>query len=116
MKKTAINLLFLIILTIFGFQCTLFERTETEVTFWENPVQLDLDEIKKRGFIRAVVDNSSTSYYIYKGRRMGYEFEMLKTLASSLGVRLHLIVKSDIEEAFYLLNKGKADIIAMNLL
>ncbi|MCH6235271.1 transglycosylase SLT domain-containing protein [Cognataquiflexum rubidum] len=115
MKKTGINLLFLIILTIFGFQCTLFERTETEVTFWENPVQLDLDDIKKRGYIRAVVDNSSTSYYIYKGRRMGYEFEMLKTLASSLGVRLHLIVKSDIEEAFYLLNKGKADIIAMNL-
>lgn len=115
MKKTGINLLFLIILTIFGFQCTLFERTETEVTFWENPVQLDLDEIKERGYIRAVVDNSSTSYYIYRGRRMGYEFEMLKTLASSLDVRLHLIVKSDIEEAFYLLNTGKADIIAMNL-
>jgi membrane-bound lytic murein transglycosylase F len=115
MKKTAINLLFLIILTIFGFQCTLFEKTESEVTFWDNPVQLDFDEIKKRGYIRAVVDNSSTSYYIYRGRRMGYEFEMLKTLASSLGVRLHLIVKSDIEEAFYLLNKGKADIIAMNL-
>jgi membrane-bound lytic murein transglycosylase F len=115
MKKTAINLLFLIILTIFGFQCTLFENTDTEVSFWENPVQLDLDDIKKRGYIRAVVDNSSTSYYIYKGRRMGYEFEMLKTLASSLGVKLHLIVKSDIEEAFYLLNKGKADIIAMNL-
>lgn len=115
MKKTGINLLFLIILTIFGFQCTLFERTETEVTFWENPVQLDLDEIKERGYIRAVVDNSSTSYYIYRGRRMGYEFEMLKTLASSLDVRLHLIVKSDIKEAFYLLNTGKADIIAMNL-
>jgi membrane-bound lytic murein transglycosylase F len=115
MKKTGINLLFLIILTIFGFQCTLFEKTDSEVSFWENPVQLDLDDIRKRGYIRAVVDNSSTSYYIYRGRRMGYEFEMLKTLASSLGVRLHLIVKSDIEEAFYLLNKGKADIIAMNL-
>lgn len=115
MKKTGINLLFLIILTIFGFQCTLFEKTEREVSFWESPAQLDLDEIIERGYIRAVVDNSSTSYYIYRGRRMGYEFEMLKSLASSLGVRLHLIVKSDIEEAFYLLNKGKADIIAMNL-
>jgi membrane-bound lytic murein transglycosylase F len=115
MKKTGINILFLIIFTLFGFQCTPFEKTETEASFWENPVQLDLDEIQSRGYIRAVVDNSSTSYYIYRGRRMGYEFEMLKTLASSLGVKLHLIVKSDIEEAFYLLNKGKADIIAMNL-
>ncbi|MCL6259215.1 transporter substrate-binding domain-containing protein [Aquiflexum sp. TKW24L] len=115
MKKTGINILFLIVFTLFGFQCTPFERTETEVNFLENPVLLDLDDIKKRGYIRAVVDNSSTSYYIYRGRRMGYEFEMLKTLASSLGVRLHLIVKSDIEEAYSLLNKGKADIIAMNL-
>jgi membrane-bound lytic murein transglycosylase F len=115
MKKTGISILFLIIFTLFGFQCTPFEKTETEVSFLENPVQLDLDDIKKRGFIRAIVDNSSTSFYIYKGRRMGYEFEMLKTLASSLGVRLHLIVKSDIEDAYSLLNKGKADIIAMNL-
>lgn len=114
MKNTAITLIFLLIFTVFGFQCTVFEKTE-KVDFWENPVLLDLDEITKRGYIRAIVDNSSTSYYIYRGRRMGYEFEMLKNLASSLNVRLHLIVKSDIQEAFQLLNRGKADIIAMNL-
>lgn len=105
----------MLIFTIFGVQCTFFEREVKKENFWENPVNFDLDEIVKRGFIRAVVDNSSTSYYIYRGRRMGYEFEMLRNLASSLGVRLHLIVKSDIDEAFYLLNKGQADIIAMNL-
>lgn len=115
MKKTFISLLLLLIFSIFGFQCSFLERTENaEEEFWENPAQLDLDEIKKRGFIRAIVDNSSTSYYIYRGRRMGYEFELLKNLASTLGVRLHLIIKSDIREAFNLLNKGKADIIAMN--
>lgn len=105
----------MLIFTIFGVQCTFFEREVKKENFWENPVNFDLDEIVKRGFIRAVVDNSSTSYYIYRGRRMGYEFEMLRNLASSLDVRLHLIVKSDIDEAFHLLNKGQADIIAMNL-
>ena len=115
MKKTVVSLLFLLTFSIFGFQCSFLERTEDTVEFWENPVQLDLDEIVKRGFIRAIVDNSSTSYYIYRGRRMGYEFEMLRNLAAALGVRLHLIVKSDIQEAFYLINQGKADIIAMNL-
>lgn len=114
MKNTAITLIFLLIFTVFGFQCTVFERTE-KVDSWESPILLDLDEIISRGYIRAVVDNSSTSYYIYRGRRMGYEFEMLKNLASALNVRLHLIVKSDIQEAFQLLNRGKADIIAMNL-
>ncbi|TVP50580.1 MAG: lytic transglycosylase F [Mongoliibacter sp.] len=115
MRKTLFTIIYLLIFTIFGVQCTFFEREVKKENFWENPVNFDLDEIVKRGFIRAVVDNSSTSYYIYRGRRMGYEFEMLRNLASSLDVRLHLIVKSDIDEAFHLLNKGQADIIAMNL-
>lgn len=115
MKKTVVSLLFLLTFSIFGFQCSFLERTEIPEDFWENPAQLDLGEIVKRGFIRAIVDNSSTSYYIYRGRRMGYEFEMLRNLSTALGVRLHLIVKSDIEEAFYLLNQGRVDIIAMNL-
>lgn len=116
MKQTVISLLYLLVFTLFGFQCTFYEKPdEKSQEFWETPALIDLDEIQKRGFIRAIVDNSSTSYYVYRGRRLGYEFELLKSLASSLGVRLRLIIKSDIEEAFYLLNTGKADIIAMNL-
>ncbi|MDO9552435.1 transporter substrate-binding domain-containing protein [Rhodonellum sp.] len=114
MKKPVTVITIFLIFAIFGVQCTFFER-EAKKDPVENSVLLDLDAIKKRGFIRAIVDNSSTSYYIYRGRRMGYEFEMLRNLAKELGVRLHLIVKSDIEEAFISLNEGKADIIAMNL-
>ncbi|MFC0261470.1 transporter substrate-binding domain-containing protein [Fontibacter flavus] len=115
MKQTLNGFLFILIFAMFGVQCTFLGQKEEVENHWENPLPFDLEEIQKRGFIRAIVDNSSTSYYIYRGRRMGYEFEMLRNLASKLGVRLHLIVKSDIDEAFYLLNKGKADIIAMNL-
>jgi membrane-bound lytic murein transglycosylase F len=86
-----------------------------EENFWDNPVQTDLEDIIKRGTLRAVVDNSSTSYYIYRGRRMGYEFEMLRSLAQRLEVQLKLVVTEDIDRAFRLLNEGKADIIAMNL-
>lgn len=114
MKRIFQTIILLNILLVFGVQCTFFQK-EKEIPFWENPATLDLDDIVKRGYIRAIVDNSSTSYYIYRGRRMGYEFELLRNLASHLGVRLHLIVKSDIEDAFILLNKGQADIIAMNL-
>lgn len=114
MKKPATIITIFLIFALFGIQCTFFER-DTENDSLDNPVALDFDAIKKRGYIRAIVDNSSTSYYIYRGRRMGYEFEMLRNLANRLGVRLHLIVTSDIEEAFLSLNKGKADIIAMNL-
>ena len=115
MKKALVGVFIMVVISLFGVQCTFMDKREVQQNPWENPVPLDLDDIVKRGYIRAIVDNSSTSYYIYRGRRMGYEFEMLKKLANALGVRLHLIIKSDIQEAFSLLNKGKADIIAMNL-
>jgi membrane-bound lytic murein transglycosylase F len=87
---------------------------EHNIDFWENPVEIDLDAIKERGFIRVVVDNSSTSYYIYRGKTMGYEFELLRNLATRLGVSLRIIVSNGLEESFRFLNEGKADIIAIN--
>ena len=114
MRKAVTTIMMLLIFTVFGIQCTFFEN-EKNTDNWENPVNLDLDEIVRRGYIRAIVDNSSTSYYIYRGRRMGYEFEMLRNLANTLQVRLHLIVKPDLKGAYELLNSGRADIIAMNL-
>ncbi|WP_186753794.1 MltF family protein [Echinicola salinicaeni] len=110
---------FVWILISFGFflvSCN--ERPKVEKKkepFWQNPVQLDLNAIQKRGFIRAVVDNSSTSYYIYRGRRMGYEYELLRNLAKRLDVQLRLIVDADILRAYKMLNSGEADIIAINL-
>lgn len=83
--------------------------------FWENPVDFDLDEIKRRGYIRVAVDNSSTSYYIYRGRRMGYEFELLRKFSRELGVELRISVASDLDEIFRMLNEGAVDIIAINL-
>ena len=113
MKSKKLSDYLVIFLLFFSLSC---EKTNEEVqpAFWENPANLDFDDIKSRGFIRAIVDNSSTSYYIYRGRTMGYEFELLRNLANHLGVGLRLIVRSDLEDAFRLLNKGQADIIAIN--
>ncbi|WP_215224269.1 MltF family protein [Echinicola shivajiensis] len=110
---------FIVILICFGFLAVSCnqrpEAKKKKEPFWQNPVQLDLNAIKQRGFIRAVVDNSSTSYYIYRGRRMGYEYELLRNLAKRLDVQLRLIVDADIMRAYKMLNSGEADIIAINL-
>ncbi|WP_154856800.1 MltF family protein [Cyclobacterium xiamenense] len=104
-----------VVSVLFGMQtCAPPEASEPEPEFWENPAEIDYDAIKKRGYLRAIVDNSSTSYYIYRGRTMGYEFELLRNLANQLGVGLRLIVRHDLEDAFRLLNKGSADIVAIN--
>ncbi|MEX2594604.1 MAG: transporter substrate-binding domain-containing protein [Anditalea sp.] len=111
MRKNLSLILVMVILTI---SCK-DGKEQDEVEFWEFPAQIDLENIKKRGTIRAIVDNSSTSYYIYRGRRMGYEYEMLRDLSNRLDVQLRLVITDDIEEAFKFLNQGNADIIAMNL-
>ena len=80
-----------------------------------SPVSLDLDQIKERGSLTAILNNSSTGYFIYRGQPMGYEYELLTLLAQSLDVSLSIEVTNDIEEAFQLLNRGEGDIIAFNM-
>ena len=84
--------------------------------FYSEPqVSIDLDEIKKRGYINVLVDNNSTSYFIYKGVPMGYEYELLQLLAKELDVDLKIKVTSGIERAIEQLNNGEGDILAFPL-
>lgn len=113
MKRTLIAVFSTLVLLISGVQCTFLEDRIDKVL--RHPYIFDLEDIKTRGSIRVAVDNNSTSYYIYRGRRMGYEFELLRDLSKSLGVQLELVVLGDIERGFDLLESGKVDVVAMNL-
>jgi len=77
--------------------------------------ELDKRGIIARSTLRVAVDNNSSSYYIYRGTRMGYEYELLLDFAERLGVQVEFVVPGDIDEAFQFLDEGKVDIIAMNL-
>lgn len=76
---------------------------------------LDKEGILTRGTLRVAVDNNSSSFYIYRGRRMGYEYELLLDLGKELGVQVEFVVASDIDEAFTKLEDGKVDLVAMNV-
>jgi membrane-bound lytic murein transglycosylase F len=75
----------------------------------------DLKEIKEKGELRALVDNSTTSYFVYKGRPMGFEYELLSRFAEHIGVNLQVIPTHDLENIFNDLNELRGDIIAANL-
>lgn len=113
MKKALIGLVSILFLLFSGVQCTFFETRIDSV--FEPPYILDLPGIQTRGTLRVAVDNNSTSYYIYRGRRMGYEFELIRDLGKNLGVQVEYTVISDIEQAFQALDEGRVDLIAMNL-
>ncbi|MCH8319073.1 MAG: transporter substrate-binding domain-containing protein, partial [Bacteroidetes bacterium] len=75
----------------------------------------DLDQIRKRGKLIALTDNSTTSYFIYKGQPMGYEYDLLSMLAEHLGVDLEIKVVKNMDDIIEMLIDGKGDIIAANL-
>lgn len=78
-------------------------------------VNTDLDSIRQRGFINALVDNNSYSYFIYRGRSMGFEYELLRLFASHLQIDLRIKIESSIEQAIDRLKKGDGDILAFPL-
>lgn len=87
-----------------------------ENSFEKEPqVEIDLEAIRERGYLTALIDNTSISYFIYKGRTMGFEYELLKRLADYLKVSLKIKLVAGIEQAYDLLNKGEGDILAFPL-
>lgn len=78
-------------------------------------VNFDLNRIKARGYLVAIMQNSSTGLFLYKGKTMGYEYELLERFAKSQGVELRINVTSSLSEGFEKLHKGEGDILAYNL-
>jgi len=79
------------------------------------PVNIDLDSIRSRGKLIAVTDYNSTNYFIYRGEPMGFHYELLTAFADYIGVDLEMITENHLENAFDLLNEGKADMLAIGL-
>lgn len=78
-------------------------------------ISRDLAEIKADGKLRALIAYSATSYFLYRGQPMGYEYELLKRLAEDLGVELELKVSRNLDDLLIELKKGSVDIVAHGL-
>jgi membrane-bound lytic murein transglycosylase F len=75
----------------------------------------DWDEIKSSGKLIALVDNSTTSYFIYRGQPLGFEYELLNWFAQENNLELEIVLINDLDSVFQKLNNGFGDIIAANL-
>jgi membrane-bound lytic murein transglycosylase F len=75
----------------------------------------DLAEIKKRKMIRVLTRNASTTFFIYKGEQLGFEYELAKEFAKSIGVLLELVIPPSREALLEFLESGKGDLIAAGM-
>lgn len=77
-----------------------------------NSVDRDLEAIKQDGVLRVLVVYSSTSYFLYRGQPMGFEYELLRQLAAHLDLKLEVVISDDLDSEFEVLNRGDVDLIA----
>jgi membrane-bound lytic murein transglycosylase F len=75
----------------------------------------DLPEMTEKRELVATTLYGSTSYFDYRGEEMGFDYEMCKELAESLGLKLRINVSSSVPEMIKKLNTGEVDIIAYRL-
>lgn len=75
----------------------------------------DLTQIKDSGELVVLTLYSSTSYFIYRGQDMGFQYELSEQFAKSLGVKLRIEVAKNVPELIQKLLAGEGDIIAYNL-
>lgn len=76
---------------------------------------IDLERILERGKLVLLTENSSTSYYVYRGQPLGYDYELIKAFAKHLGVDLEVKIIENLNDMFRMLNEGEGDLIACNL-
>ena len=81
----------------------------------EAQVYRDLEEIAEDGKLKALITYSATSYFLYRGQTMGYEYELLNRLAKKLNLELELKVSRNLDEMLDELNNCDVDIVAHGL-
>ena len=105
--KVAISTgIFLLIIVVAG--CDPAEEEEERVEY-------DLEEIVESDTIKVVTSYSPTSYFLYRGQPMGYNYEMLSNLSDFLEVDLELRLSRSLADMFDMLETGEVDLIAHNL-
>lgn len=78
-------------------------------------VNIDLKEIQKKGKLTVLTENSSLSFFEYRGKRLGFEYEIMDTFCKSMGLKMEVKVISNTEDFQKFLNNGEGDVIASNL-
>jgi len=75
----------------------------------------DLAKILKTKKLVAVTDYGPTSYFVYHGEPMGYQYDFLKRFTEYLGVELDLRLEENLLTSMEMLENGEIDLIAMGL-
>ncbi len=72
----------------------------------------DLPGIRKRRCLRVATRNNAATYWIYRGREVGFEYELCRAFAKKHGLRLEMVIAPDRTHLLQYVVEGKADVAA----
>lgn len=103
----------MVIVMLFPLVFTIGENKDSNSP--EGKAVRDLDQMRFSGKMVVVTDFNSINYFIYKGRPMGFQYELLQELSDHLGIEIEVRVNNDLNANFQDLLDGEVDLIASNL-
>ncbi|MCH5327795.1 MAG: transglycosylase SLT domain-containing protein [Coprobacter sp.] len=78
-------------------------------------VKNDFELIKEKKELTILTLYSSTSYFLYKGEEMGYEYELIKQFADDNQLGIKVVVAENIARLIEMLKNRQGDIIVYDL-
>ncbi len=75
----------------------------------------DLQRIRQSGILKVALDYNSINYFVYRGKPMGYQYDLIQALCKDMDVKPEFIVSNNLTETFEGLKNGSFDLVAKNL-
>ncbi|MBZ0264238.1 membrane-bound lytic murein transglycosylase MltF [bacterium] len=76
------------------------------------PVKVDFEQIKQRDTLRVLTRNHPLSYYLYRGTRRGFDFELIQKFAEDNDMVIEVVIPPNWNDLIPWLYAGKGDVIA----
>ncbi|MDI3546058.1 MAG: rane-bound lytic murein transglycosylase [Rikenellaceae bacterium] len=77
--------------------------------------KLDFPELVDRGYLNAIVEHNSMSFFVHNGRLMGLQYDLLNYVSKRWNLKINQIVVNDLSEALALVAFDTIDILTSEI-
>lgn len=82
---------------------------------WDKRYFDDWDKIVERKYLRVITRNNPTSYFLWRGELMGFDYELIRHFADQHKLKLEMVVAPPKADLIDWLQEGRGDLIAASM-